>query len=149
MWIEWDVELFGVCRRYLHLGGFLLVFVGFLTSTLGQKNEFLHAYLLSSVLTFFEKSFFLPALCWILSNSHPRATITEPAFFYTPLGKIRDVGCILKPNFSSRFTARRTRNWNYILSYTQKYSRLRCLLHVKGLVFCFYLGWSGSILQFR
>ena len=31
----------------------------------------------------------------------------------------------------------------------QKYSRLRCLLHVKGLVFCFYLGWSGSILQFR
>ena len=31
----------------------------------------------------------------------------------------------------------------------QKYSRLRCLLRVKGLVFCFYLGWSGSILQFR
>ena len=31
----------------------------------------------------------------------------------------------------------------------QKYSRLRCLLPVKGLVFCFYLGWSGSILQFR
>ena len=31
----------------------------------------------------------------------------------------------------------------------QKYSRLRCLLHVKGLVFCFYFGWSGSILQFR
>ena len=32
---------------------------------------------------------------------------------------------------------------------TQKYSRLRCLLRVKGLVICFYLGWSGSILQFR
>ena len=31
----------------------------------------------------------------------------------------------------------------------QKYSRLRCLLCVKGLVICFYLGWSGSILQFR
>ena len=27
----------------------------------------------------------------------------------------------------------------------QKYSRLRCLLRVKG----FYLGWSGSILQFK
>ena len=33
--------------------------------------------------------------------------------------------------------------------YKQKYSRLRCLLCVKGLVICFYLGWSGSILQFR
>ena len=31
----------------------------------------------------------------------------------------------------------------------QKYSRLRCLLLLKGLVICFYLGWSGSILQFR
>ena len=31
----------------------------------------------------------------------------------------------------------------------QKYSRLRCLLRVKGLVICFHLGWSGSILQFR
>ena len=31
----------------------------------------------------------------------------------------------------------------------QKYSRLRCLLRVKGLMICFYLGWSGSILQFR
>ena len=31
----------------------------------------------------------------------------------------------------------------------QKYSRLRCLLNVKGLVFCFYLGWSDSILRFR
>jgi hypothetical protein len=31
----------------------------------------------------------------------------------------------------------------------QKYSTLRCLLRVQGLVICFYLGWSGSILQFR
>jgi hypothetical protein len=31
---------------------------------------------------------------------------------------------------------------------TQKYSRLRCLLRVKGLVICFYLDWSGSILEF-
>ena len=31
----------------------------------------------------------------------------------------------------------------------QKYSRLRYLIHVKGLAICFYLGWSGSILQFR
>ena len=31
----------------------------------------------------------------------------------------------------------------------QKYSRLRCLLRVKALAICFYLGWSGSILQFR
>mgnify|MGYP002049080671 CR=1 FL=1 len=31
----------------------------------------------------------------------------------------------------------------------QKYSRLRCLLGVKGLVIGFYLGWSGSILRFR
>ena len=30
-----------------------------------------------------------------------------------------------------------------------KYSRLRCLLRVKGLVICFYLNWSGSTLQFR
>ena len=36
-----------------------------------------------------------------------------------------------------------------IQGYHQKYSRLRCLLCVKGLVICFYLGWSGSILQFR
>ena len=34
-------------------------------------------------------------------------------------------------------------------SHTQKYSRLRCLLRVKGLVIYFYLGWSGSILQIR
>ena len=32
---------------------------------------------------------------------------------------------------------------------SQKYSRLRCLLRVKGLGICFYLSWSGSILQFR
>ena len=34
-------------------------------------------------------------------------------------------------------------------SYEQNYSRLRCLLRVKGLVILFYLGWSGSILQIR
>ena len=34
-------------------------------------------------------------------------------------------------------------------SLRQKYSRLKCLLRVKGLEICFYLGWSGSILQFR
>ena len=28
----------------------------------------------------------------------------------------------------------------------QKYSRLRCLLFVKGLVIGFYLGWSGHTL---
>ena len=32
---------------------------------------------------------------------------------------------------------------------SQKYSRLRCLLWVKVLVFGFYFSWSGSILQFR
>jgi hypothetical protein len=31
----------------------------------------------------------------------------------------------------------------------QKCSRLRCLLHVKVLMICFYLGLSGSILRFR
>ena len=36
-----------------------------------------------------------------------------------------------------------------LLHEDQKYSRLRCLLCVKGLVTCFYLGWSGSVLHFR
>ena len=40
-------------------------------------------------------------------------------------------------------------NTKYSIHCAQKYSRLRCLLRVKGLVICFYLGWSGSILQFR
>ena len=31
-----------------------------------------------------------------------------------------------------------------VVSIDQKYSRLRCLLPVKGLVICFYLGRSGS-----
>ena len=31
---------------------------------------------------------------------------------------------------------------------TQKYSRLRCLLCVKSLVICFYLGWSGTYVVF-
>jgi hypothetical protein len=34
-------------------------------------------------------------------------------------------------------------------SFTQKYSRLRRLLSVKGLVICCYFDWSGSILQIR
>ena len=33
--------------------------------------------------------------------------------------------------------------------FTQKYSRLRCLLRVKGLVIGFYLGWSGHTLLIR
>ena len=36
--------------------------------------------------------------------------------------------------------------YKQIQGYQQKYSRLRCLLHGKGLVICFYLGWSGSTL---
>ena len=39
--------------------------------------------------------------------------------------------------------------WFHFQLWIQKYSKLRCLLRVKGLVVCFYLGWSGSILQFR
>ena len=38
---------------------------------------------------------------------------------------------------------------NYTNGMKQKYSRLRCLLRVKGFVIGFYLGWSGSILRFR
>ena len=34
-------------------------------------------------------------------------------------------------------------------SQRQKYNRLRCLLLVKGLVICFYLGWSGNTLPIR
>ena len=42
-------------------------------------------------------------------------------------------------------------SWNryWIKCYRQKYSRLRCLLHVKGLVIGFYLGWSGHTLLIR
>ena len=36
-----------------------------------------------------------------------------------------------------------------VIRYLQKYSRLRCLLLVKGLVICFHLGLSGSTLQIR
>ena len=32
---------------------------------------------------------------------------------------------------------------------SQKYSKLRCLLRVKGLVIGFYLGWSGHTLLIR
>ena len=40
-------------------------------------------------------------------------------------------------------------NYRTVEGSSQKYSRLRCLGCVKGLVICFYLGWSGSIIQFR
>ena len=56
----------------------------------------------------------------------------------------------------SRCTLEKKSNQMYIMTYNfnnkhyQKYSRLKCLLlRVKNLVICFYLGWSGSILQFR
>ena len=44
-----------------------------------------------------------------------------------------------------------TQKWSstFAQHHKQKYSRLRCLLLVKVLVICFYLGWSGSILHFR
>ena len=38
-------------------------------------------------------------------------------------------------------------NWQVSISgwlHSQKYRRLRCLLLVKGLVICFYLGWSDN-----
>ena len=35
------------------------------------------------------------------------------------------------------------------IDYIQKYSRLRCLLRVKGLMIGFYLGWSGHTLLIR
>ena len=40
---------------------------------------------------------------------------------------------------------------SYCVKYirTQKYSRLRCLLRIKGLVIGFYLGWSGHTLLIR
>ena len=51
------------------------------------------------------------------------------------------------PSFPFVWTSKSKVFWHYCLN--QKYSRLRCLLlRVKGLVICFYLGWSGSILQF-
>ena len=31
-----------------------------------------------------------------------------------------------------------------MFGHKQKYSRLRCLLHVKGLMICFYLGWYAN-----
>ena len=36
-----------------------------------------------------------------------------------------------------------------VCTHKQKYSRLRCLLHVKDLVVGFYLGWSGHTLLIR
>ena len=37
---------------------------------------------------------------------------------------------------------------NFFHTSCQKYSRLRCLLRVKGLLICYYLGLCGRILQF-
>ena len=62
--------------------------------------------------------------------------VVNPLFFY----KIVD-----KTKFKTNLTV-------LVVSYVcghQKHRRLRCLLRVKGLVICFYLGWSGSIPQFR
>ena len=39
--------------------------------------------------------------------------------------------------------------WLFFDTLSQKYSRLRYLLHVKGLAICLFLGCSGSILQIR
>ena len=41
------------------------------------------------------------------------------------------------------------KSYNLQRGFSQKYSRLRCLLRVKGLVIGFYLGWSGHTLLIR
>ena len=46
--------------------------------------------------------------------------------------------------FSKIFHMRQKKGLHAIIVWGKK-SRLRCLLRVKGLVICFYLGWSGSI----
>ena len=50
------------------------------------------------------------------------------------------VGSLGPPGIIARLLSSVRKNLN------QKYSRLRCLLRVKGLVICLYLGWSGSTL---
>ena len=55
-------------------------------------------------------------------------------------------GKSLEEGFVEQFV---NRDGNSFLDYTQKYSRLRCLLRVKGLVIGFYLGWSGHTLLIR
>ena len=58
----------------------------------------------------------------------------------------------LKPNYSKKQRFFHHHFYYFCLGHNghvQKYSRLRCLLGVEGLVIGFYLGWSGSILRFR
>ena len=62
-----------------------------------------------------------------------------------------DFACMTE-SIEEEFTAFLTRQTTveaWQINQVQKYSSLRCLLRVKGLVICFYLGWSGSNLQFR
>ena len=73
--------------------------------------------------------------------------IFPPKKMYCPAKPI-----IPPPNEQHMVATVRGRTINDIIFFytcCQKYSRLRCLLRVKGLVICFYLGWSGSVLQFR
>ena len=48
------------------------------------------------------------------------------------------------PRFSSQqhTFCKETKCSDFFYIHTLKYSRLRCLLHLKGLVICFYLGWA-------
>ena len=89
----------------------------------------------------------VPTKCWLIYKKMPKFPILLFCFGTIHLGRRHFLGeergqKLVK--FADVF------NHNIILFHsTQKYSRLRCLLCVKGLVICFYLGWSGSILQFR
>ena len=62
-----------------------------------------------------------------------------------------DFACMTE-SIEEEFTAFLTRQTTveaWQVNQVQKYSRLRFLLRVKGLVICFDLSLSGSILQFR
>ena len=73
---------------------------------------------------------------------------TRPQNTSTPLCRAEEPWNIkYTPNRLSRHMHKT--NHAFLHQRGQKYSRLRCLLRVKGLVICFYLGWSGRILQFR
>ena len=68
--------------------------------------------------------------------------------------KVQHFICLLQierffQNFSATATVLLPYQLSRNLGWYQKHSRLRCLLCVKGLMICFYLGWSGIILQFR
>ena len=77
------------------------------------------------------------------SKSCPRAVL-EVMIFYTP--HIFLLRLLWYPIVKSKLVVV---TQPLPVSHDQKYSRPRCLLCVKGLVICFYLGWSCSILQFR